>query len=152
MANKISADPHDTVGAWAKRCYFAGRAAMEAALRPYDLGTTQWYILNHLTNNGPTMQRDILRLLEIERATLSVILSTLVRKGFVKQIPDRVDQRQKCLRITNAGATLWASLPDLTFIHSVAFDGTDPADIAVAVRVLKNATARLDQHLKGDDT
>lgn len=124
---------------------------MEAALRPYDLGTTQWYILNHLTAHGPTMQREILRLLEIERATLSAIISTLVRKGLVEQILDKTDQRQKRLRLTKAGSKLWASLPDLTFIHSVAFGGIDPNDVAVAIRVLKEATERLDQHLKADD-
>ncbi len=36
---------HDAIGAWTKRCYFAGRAAMDSALRPFDLGSTQWYVL-----------------------------------------------------------------------------------------------------------
>ena len=62
-------DEHPTVGAWTKRCYFAGRALMDATLRPYDLGSTQWYVLWHLTNSGPTVQRDLGRALELERAT-----------------------------------------------------------------------------------
>jgi DNA-binding MarR family transcriptional regulator len=101
-------------------------------------------VLHHLDQNGPTMQRDLLRALQIERATLSVVVSTLVRKGLVEQVPDRVDQRQKLLRMTRAGTTLWGKLPDLTFIHKVAFDGLSNADIAATIRVLQTATERLD--------
>jgi DNA-binding MarR family transcriptional regulator len=134
----------DVIGAWTKRCYFAGRAVMDSALRPYDLGSVQWYVLHRLVTTGPTMQRDLVLLLEIERATMSGIVSTLVRKGLVEQEPDRVDQRQKILRITAAGAKLWGDLPDLSFIRSVAFDGIEDADIATAVKVLQTATERLE--------
>ncbi len=78
MANKSNNLQHDSIGAWTKRCYFAGRAAMDAVLRPYDLGATQFYILYQLAHDGPTMQRDLLRMLQVERATLSVIIGTLV--------------------------------------------------------------------------
>lgn len=117
---------------------------METALRPYDLGATQWYVLYELAHDGPTMQRELLRTLQVERATLSVVVGTLVRKGLVEQVPDRIDQRQKLLRMTTAGAKLWNELPDLGFIHTAAFDGIDAADIATAVRVLRTATERID--------
>ncbi|MET0254519.1 MAG: MarR family transcriptional regulator [Luteibacter sp.] len=117
---------------------------MEDALRPYDLGSSQWYVLHQLAEEGPTMQRDLLRLLQVERATLSVIISSLVRKDLVEQIADTADQRQKRLRITAAGVQLWEQLPDLTFIRQAAFDGFDEADIATTIRVLRTATERLD--------
>ena len=142
----------ELIGAWTKRCYFAGRAVMDSALRPYDLGSVQWYVLYQLANAGPTMQRDLVRLLTIERATMTGIVATLVRKGLVEQEPDRVDQRQKLLRITATGAKLWGELPDLSFIRSVAFDGIDEADIAVAVRVLQTATERLENLLQKGTT
>ena len=133
------------MAAWAKRCYFAGRALMEAALRPHDLGATQWYVLYHLAHDGPTMQRELLRMLKVERATLSVVVGELVRKDLVEQVSDRADGRRKLLRMTEAGAALWDKLADLeTLIHKAAFDGIDDADIAVAVRVLRTATERLD--------
>ncbi len=135
-------------GAWAKRCYFAGRAVMDSVLRPYDLGSVQWYVLYQLATAGPTMQRDLVRLLEIERATMTGIVATLVRKGLVEQEPDRADQRQKLLRMTAAGAKLWGGLPDLSFIRSVAFDGIDAAEIAIAVKVLQAATERLETLLQ----
>lgn len=95
----------------------------------------------------------MVRTLYIERASLSGIVATLVRKGLVDQVPDQVDQRQRLLQLTASGKKLWDKLPDLAFIHKAAFDGIDAAAIATAVRVLQTATERLD-HLsqKGADT
>ena len=121
---------------------------MDDALRPHGIGATQWYVLHQLAQVGPTMQRDLVRLLEIERATLSTVLATLVRKGLVEQVPDEVDQRQKLLRLTPAGTKLWGKLPDLGFIHDTAFGGFSEADIATTARVLKGATERLNQRMK----
>lgn len=145
-----SDDEHLSVGAWTKRCYFAGRALMDATLRPYDLGSTQWYVLWHLANSGPTVQRDLGRLLELERATLSGIVATLVRKDLVEQTSDGEDQRQRLLTLTPAGEALWRGLPDLTFIHEAAFGDIDEADLATTIRVLKAATDRLQNLLRKD--
>lgn len=125
---------------------------MEAALRPHDLGVTQWHVLYQLAHEGPTMQRELLRRLQVERATLSVIVGTLVRKGFVEQVTDRIDQRQKLLRLTGSGTKLWNDLPDLGFIHAAAFGGIDEAEMAIAVKVLHTATERLDQLLRPGTT
>lgn len=144
MSNDQRESGHDSIGVWTKRCYFAGRAAMDSALRPYDLGSVQWYVLHQLVIDGPTMQRDLVRLLGIERATMTGLVATLVRKGLVEQESDKADQRQRLLHITPTGAKLWGELPDLSFIRSAAFDGIDEADIATAVRVLRAATERLE--------
>ncbi len=148
MTDEAESLKHDSVGAWAKRLYFASRAVMDSVLRPYDLGSTQWYVLHRLTNEGPTMQRDLVRMLNIDRATLSGIVATLVRKGLVDQTPDAEDQRQRILRITRSGRKLWKDLPDpIELILTVAFDGADPAELAIARRVLKAATQRLNEQI-----
>jgi len=138
---------HDTVGGWAKRLYFASRAAMDTILRPYGLGSTQWYVLYQLANNGPTMQRDLVRMLNIERATLSGVVTTLVGKRLVSQVPDADDQRQRMLRITRVGNKLWEALPDpIAQILAVAFEGADPVQMEIACRVLQTAAKRLNEH------
>ena len=152
MANKFDDFETASIGAWAKRCYFAGRALMEDALRPHGLGSTQWYVLHQLAKVGPTMQRDLVQLFQIERATMSIIIGALVRKELVEQVPDAVDQRQKLLRLTPAGKALWDELPDLGFIHDAAFAGFSEDDIKTTVQVLKAATERLNERLKGDRT
>jgi DNA-binding MarR family transcriptional regulator len=149
MANKKTIREDAEVGAWAKRCFFAGRALMEETLRPHGIGSTQWYILHQLAQVGPTMQRELAPLLQIERATVSIIVSALVRKGLAEQVPSELDQRQNLLRLTAAGTRLWGELPDLTFIRDEAFSGFSAADIETTARVLRMATERLTQRLKG---
>lgn len=149
MANEQEPAGHDSAGAWAKKLYLASRAVMDSVLRPYDLGSTQWYVLYHLVNDGPTRQRDLVRVLQIERATLSVIVAALVRKGLIDQAPDPADQRQRVLSITPAGRGLWEQLPDPTaVIRATAFEGVDEADLEIVVRVLRDATHRVNAHLK----
>lgn len=117
---------------------------MEDALRPHGLGSTQWYVLDQLAHEGPTLQRELQRSLQVERATLSVVVTTLVGKGLIEQLPDRSDQRQKLLRMTSSGTRLWNQLPDLSQIEKTAFAGMDASDLATAVDVLRIATERLE--------
>ncbi|MEJ0014323.1 MAG: MarR family transcriptional regulator [Actinomycetota bacterium] len=150
MPNKSEDLDLEAAGAWAKKYFHASRALMEAVLRPYDLGNTQWYILYLLANDKPINQRHLTGILEIERATLSAVISALVSKGLIDQLPDPNDQRQKVLQITTAGKDLWATLPDpIGLITSVAFEGVDDEDLATTNRVLKEATQRLINYKKG---
>lgn len=143
---------HESVGAWAKRYYFANRAAIESVLRPYGIGTTQWYVLYQLANDGPTIQRDLGQLLHLERATLSGIVSTLVRKGHVEQVPGATDQRQRVLHLTKAGRELWEGLPDpIAVIGATSLQDISEAELATAVRVLKAATRRLNDYMADGD-
>ena len=126
---------------------------MEAVLRPFDLGHTQWYVLYLLANHGPMNQRDLTRTLKVERATLSVVISALVRKDLIEQTPDPGDQRQKVLHMTTAGRDLWSSVPDpIALITAVAFEGVDDAEIATTRRVLSGATQRLINYKKEANT
>ena len=123
---------------------------MDSVLRPYDLGSTQWYVLYQLAHDGPTNQRELVRMLQIERATLSAIVAALVRKGLIDQESHPTDQRQKVLHLTAAGRELWQELPDPTaLIRATAFTGVDEAELEIVVRVLQAATQRLNNHLKG---
>ncbi|GAA4671125.1 MarR family winged helix-turn-helix transcriptional regulator [Frondihabitans cladoniiphilus] len=142
-------DVHDSVGAWAKKYYLTSRSLLESRLREHDLGPTQWYVLYQLVNVGPTMQRDLGQLLKVERATMSGVVATLVRKGLVTQTAGTRDQRQRLLEVTEAGRTLWPTLPDpVTAAH--AFADIDEADLAVARRVLQRATGRLAEQLEAE--
>jgi DNA-binding MarR family transcriptional regulator len=135
---------HDSAGGWAKRFHLVNKAAMEAMLRPFDLGVTQWMVLLQLTENGPMVQGDIARALEVERATLSGVVSTLVRKGLVEQRTDAADQRRRLIALTQAGQALWAKLPDpVGDTLAIAFEGEDPDELATVGRVLSRAAQRL---------
>lgn len=135
---------HNSPGAWAKRLHLASRTMLERILRPYGIGATQWYVLYHLAHDGATPQRNFPELLQIEKPTLSDVVSALVRKGLISQTPDPADQRQRVLELTDSGKALWAELPDpIAIILNTAFDGFDQATLDSVTHVLRTATERL---------
>jgi MarR family transcriptional regulator, lower aerobic nicotinate degradation pathway regulator len=92
-------------------------------------------------------------MLRIERATLSGVVATLVRKGLVDQTPGSQDQRQRVPEITDVGMNLWDELPDpLAVIRAISFEGADATEMATALRVLQSATHRLISHMEQGDT
>ncbi|MFT4123108.1 MAG: MarR family transcriptional regulator, partial [Microbacteriaceae bacterium] len=99
MASKQADPQHESAGAWAKKYHLATRMVMENVLRPYDLGPSQWYVLYQLATVGPTPQRELVDILQVERATLTGVVAALVRKSLVVQEPSSTDQRQKTLRL-----------------------------------------------------
>lgn len=144
VANEQADAQHRSAGAWAKKYHLASRMVMESVLRPFDLGPTQWYVLHQLATEGATAQREFVRMLQIERATLTGVVAALVRKGLVVQTPDAIDQRQKVLTMTPTGSALWRDLPDpIALILEAAFTGVPEQDVDTTVRVLSAATGRL---------
>jgi DNA-binding MarR family transcriptional regulator len=128
----------------AKQFVLANRSAMEAILRPFGLGGTQWWVLAQVATEGAARQRDLAGAMHVERATASEIVLTLVRKGLIEQLPDPADQRQKLLRLTTSGKQLWESMPDpLALLYEIAFEDTSSKELAVVARVLNTATGRL---------
>jgi len=145
----VSTSNRNSAGAWAKKLHLAARSVIEATLRPYDLGSTQWYVLWHLIHVGPLAQNDLLGLLEVEKPTLSGVVSALVRKGLVEQEADPEDQRRKLLSITPAGRSLWLALPDpVDLVLKTAFEGVPEEDLETTVRVLSTGTGRLNDLLQ----
>lgn len=149
MANEQADPEHQSAGAWAKKYFQASQTVMASALRPYDLGPTQWYVLYQLAMVGETPQRELVQMLKVERATLTGVVAALVRKGLVEQIGDPRDQRQKSLVLTESGAALWRQLPDpIALILDTAFGDIPADDIETTARVLRIATGRLTQLLE----
>ncbi|WP_082594906.1 MarR family winged helix-turn-helix transcriptional regulator [Sphingomonas sp. Root710] len=126
---------------------------IEATLRPYDLGSTQWYVLYQLANHGPTGQRELGSLLQIEKPTLTEVVNALVRKGLVRRLVDPADQRQRILELTASGRALWTTLPDpIGLIQTIAFEGVDESDLLTIKTVLRAATERITHHARKDSS
>jgi Transcriptional regulators len=134
---------------WAKKYYLTARSVIDATLRPHGIGSTQWYVLWHLVNQGSIGQRQLQDMLDIEKPTMSGVVSTLVRKGLIVQTVHPNDQRFKLLSMTSAGPALWDTLPDpIELIAATAFDDVPDVELEITERVLKNGVERLNNLLK----
>lgn len=83
----------------------------EARLRPHGLRATQFSVLAVLAIKGTTRMKELARILDLERTTLTRIAGVLESKGFLAT-GESDDARARPLELTAAGrAALEAALP-----------------------------------------
>lgn len=74
----------------------------EARLRPHGLRATQFSVLAVLAQRGTIRLKELARILDLERTTLTRIAGLLERRGLVETTPSP-DARERPLAITLAG-------------------------------------------------
>lgn len=95
-------------------CLHAQRAAralgrvFDDALRPLDLTSGQFSLLNALNRPQPPSMAPVAALLAMDRTTLTAALKPLARRGLVVVETDPKDRRGRLLRLTPEGAGLLA--------------------------------------------
>lgn len=139
-------DHSQHLGYWVKRFSILANETVDTALRPHEIGRSQWYLLLHLHTEEKLPQRKIQDILQVESATLTNLVIPLVRKGLVQQSIDPSNKRGKVLVLTVAGKALTESIPDpIEAARTKAFQGIDNKDLAVALEVLKRAVHNLEE-------
>lgn len=138
-------DYTQNLGYWIKQYSKLANQAMEDALRPYNIGRTQWYILYHIYHSRTLSQKDLQTQLQVESATLTKILSSLIRKNLVTQTQSKKDRRSKLLVLSPEGEEMWKSLPDpIDEVKARALKGIEAKDIEMARLVLQAAVHNLE--------
>lgn len=133
------------LGYWIKRYSVLANRTIDNTLKPYGIGRTQWYILHYIHEQGVVQQRKLQEFLQVESATLTSLVGSLVRKDFIAQIPDPNDKRSKHLALTDKGKAAWQSLPNpIEAVKAKALDGIKPKDIERARKVLEAAVHNLE--------
>lgn len=138
-------DYEKSLGHWVKRFYLLSAREMDSILSPYGLGRTQWYVLYHVHEAGKLPQRDLQAILDIESATLTPLVATLVQKGWLSQQPSLNDRRSKILALTPAGLKHFRSVPNpIIRGRRKALAGINAKDIENARKVLEQAVRNLE--------
>ena len=86
-----------------KRLHLLICQRIDDALKPYGLGRSQWQIIARLARSGTFAQRELQQAMQIESATLTGIVDTLVAKGWLQRTESTTDRRVKMLLLTPAG-------------------------------------------------
>jgi DNA-binding MarR family transcriptional regulator len=137
-------DYTQNLGHWIKRYHLTAVRQIDALLKPYGLGRTQWFILCQLQANGQVSQRQLQTMLDIESATLTNLVVSLVGKGWVAQHVNPQDRRSKFLSLTPQGAKHLKQIPDpIEVVKAHALRGIPAADIKIAKRVIEQAVDNL---------
>ena len=139
-------DYSQNLGYWVKRYSILANQAMDAALKPYGIGRSQWYVLFHLPDGEKLSQRKLQDILQVESATLTNLIASLVKKGLIQQQTDPLNKRNKCIALTPAGQALKQAMPDpIEAIKTKSLHGLANEDIVAARKVLKAAVRNLEK-------
>lgn len=86
---------------------------MDSIAQQYGLTIIQYIVMEHikeLGENEEIYQRDIERLMNVRRSTVSSVLGLLEGKGFLKREGVKKDARLKKLTLTEQGASVFKQL------------------------------------------
>ena len=112
-----------------------------------NLTPTQCEVFIVLKENGDSMsQRDMEKCLDLSKSTLSGIIGTMEKSGFVKKTVSEEDKRVMIISLTDEGSRVYSdALSILHQVDHILLSGLDDEEIATLGRVLdrmrKNATS-----------
>ena len=98
----------DQVGYWLRRAYQRHMAIFAAVMSDLDLTSVQFAALVKLRDMKAVTQTELGRLIGIDRATISGVVSRLQKRGVLQFRLDPLDRRSRIIALTAAGEVLLA--------------------------------------------
>ena len=83
-------------------------ATLAERLRPLGLAPAQFLVLQELWENAALTQRDLLRRIGVEQATMAATLRRMERDGLITRHPHPADHRAQVIRPTTRASALEA--------------------------------------------
>ena len=119
----------------------------------HDVSVTQCYALETLVQHGPMRLGALAERLFLDKSTTSRVISALVRKKYVEQMPDANDQRATMLMATRQGQRLCARITDdLVEQQKQLLEDLDPEVRAGVVQVLRRLAQAADARFRSGST
>lgn len=79
-------------------------AQLGRALTPFNLGVSEFHVLNHFVRVGDgTTPSRLARIFQVTKPSMTAILAKLQAKKLVEITPSQTDRRRKIVSITDAG-------------------------------------------------
>ena len=120
-------------------------ARLADRLAPHKISVAEWAVLRMLWQEEGLTQVALADRMRVRKASLTSVLSTLERNGFLRRTQRGEDLRKYHLFLTKYGRELEAALlPIGADINRGALAGIDPEDAGLAVRLLEKVIANLE--------
>ena len=143
---------HHNLGHWIKRVDHAVTLRTNALLRPYRLARSQWEVLFRIAAADGVTQKTLQSAMKVESGTLTGIIDTLIKKGWISRTEHPGDRRINVLRMTTEGACRWREIPNpITQLRPKMMQGISPEDEARAIQILQRAVNNLDETAHEED-
>ncbi len=114
-------------------------------LVPHQVSVAEWAVLRMLWQQEGLTQVSLAERMRVQKASLTAVLSSMERKGFLRRTRRDEDRRKRHLFLTARARGLQASLlPIGIAINRHALSGIDPDNAAIAADVLQKLIANLE--------
>lgn len=87
-------------------------ALIDAHLYKYQIPRTQYRVMFYVANNPDITQSALVKLMEIQASTLTLMIDSLVKKGIIERRKTEVDKRINYLCLTTKGLEKFQQLPN----------------------------------------
>lgn len=136
---------HHNLGHWIKRVDHAITLRTNAFLRPHGLARSQWEVLFRIAATEGVTQKSLQSAMQVESGTLTGIVDTLIKKGWITRTAHPQDRRVNLLQLTIEGRQRWRAVPNpITELRPRMMQGISAADEAWAIHILQQAVRNLD--------
>jgi MarR family transcriptional regulator, organic hydroperoxide resistance regulator len=115
-------------------------------LLPHGVSVAEWAVLRRLWQEEGFTQVDLAAQMRMQKASLTAVLASLTRKGFIRRTKRGEDRRKHHLFLTKRGRDLEdALLPIGVAINRRAVAGIDPGEAERAACLLEKLIANLER-------
>jgi DNA-binding MarR family transcriptional regulator len=120
-------------------------ARLADRLLPHGVSVAEWAVLRRLWQQEGITQVDLADRMRVRKASLTAVLASLERKGFMRRTRRGEDLRKYHLFLTKCGRELKEELlPIGVAINREAVAGIDPDDAALVAFLLEKVIANLE--------
>lgn len=130
-------------------CARVWRLAIDKRLKHLGIGQSGWMTIAMVAKAPEALsQRALADMVGVEGPSMVSMLDRLERDGLVERIPSPTDRRVKLVQLTDAGRNVFAEVKkEANAFRAHLLEGVDPADVAVATRLLEGLRKRVEDTL-----
>lgn len=120
------------------------RSIAESYETMFGLKIPEWRLMALLGEHGSANQRDLCRLSEMDKVTVSRAAQALVVRGLIERLPSEGDRRSHELTLTRAGRRLYAKIvPAALGMEAEVLAVLDSQELATLKALLARLRARV---------
>lgn len=128
------------------------KSYLDGQLRDYDLSSSEGKYLGMLGDRGAMSQNDMSKILGYDKAYTSRIITSLLSKGYIREVASGDDGRKKIFEISEKGDDLGKIVHSKMreFIDEYLCKGVSPEDKETAIGILKIMSENGKKYFEGE--
>ena len=141
----LPAELEESIGYMVRNAHRAYDRVLGGALSAHRILTGQWSLLRVLWHEDGLSQIEVAKRMKVERASLTIMLTTVEKAGLILREADPQDGRKHLIRLTPKGRALEGVLVPIGMaVNGVALSGLSAQEVATLRALLQRVTDNLE--------